>query len=70
VIEEPTGKNKYGSDVAGPTAIAVLKEALGLSRGGVPAQILANQQTDYGYEREGLAAAMEQPWSVTTEQDY
>ncbi len=70
VIEEPRGKNKYGSDVAGPTAIAVLKEALGLSRGGVPAHILANQQTDYGYEREGLAVAMEQPWSVTTEQDY
>lgn len=36
LIDEPRGDSYYGSQVAGPTAIAVLKEALGLTRNGEP----------------------------------
>ncbi len=34
VAEEPRGKSRYGSDVAGPTAAAILAEALKLTRDG------------------------------------
>ena len=34
VADEPLGKSKYGSDVAGPTAMRILVEALGLTRDG------------------------------------
>lgn len=36
VVEEPRGAHHYGSDTAGPGAMSILKEALGLTRGGVP----------------------------------
>ena len=49
VVEEPLKKAKFGSDVAGPTAIAVLKEALGLTRGGVAVAAVAEHEPDYGY---------------------
>ncbi len=35
VVDEPRGGKKYGSDVAGPAAAGVLKEALGYTRDGV-----------------------------------
>ncbi len=34
VVDEPRGKQKYGSKVAGPAAAAILAEALGLTRNG------------------------------------
>jgi cell division protein FtsI/penicillin-binding protein 2 len=36
VVEEPRGGQKYGSRVAGPTAVRILKEALGETRNGAP----------------------------------
>jgi hypothetical protein len=36
VVDEPRGGKKYGADVAGRAAVSILKEALGLTRGGVP----------------------------------
>ncbi len=36
VVDEPTGKEKYGSKVAGPAASAILAAALGLTREGRP----------------------------------
>ncbi len=42
VVEEPRGKERFGSRVAGPAAAAILAEALGLTRNGaLPAQDLA-----------------------------
>ena len=35
VVDEPTGKEKFGSRVAGPAAVAILAEALGRTRDGV-----------------------------------
>jgi cell division protein FtsI/penicillin-binding protein 2 len=35
VVDEPRGGKKYGSDVAGPAAAGILKEALGYTRDGV-----------------------------------
>jgi cell division protein FtsI/penicillin-binding protein 2 len=37
VADEPRGREKFGARVAGPTAIAILKEALGATRLGAPA---------------------------------
>jgi len=34
VVDEPRGKHYYGSQIAGPTTMAVLQEALGLTRNG------------------------------------
>lgn len=34
VVDEPRGGKKYGAEVAGPAAVAILREALGLTRGG------------------------------------
>jgi cell division protein FtsI/penicillin-binding protein 2 len=36
VADEPRGKEKFGSHVAGPTAVAILREALGLTALGEP----------------------------------
>jgi hypothetical protein len=38
VAEEPRGKERFGSRVAGPTAAAILCEALGITRDGAPPQ--------------------------------
>jgi cell division protein FtsI/penicillin-binding protein 2 len=35
VVDEPRGRQKFGSDVAGPAAAAILEEALGTRRDGV-----------------------------------
>ena len=36
VVEEPRGEHYYGSQIAGPATMAILKEALGLTRNGQP----------------------------------
>jgi len=36
VVDEPRGDRYYGSQIAGPTTMAVLQEALGLTRNGQP----------------------------------
>ena len=36
VVDEPRGKHHFGSEVAGPAAIAILREALGLTCAGAP----------------------------------
>ncbi len=40
VVEEAKKGGRYGSEIAGPAGLAVLREALGLTRGGVVAQVL------------------------------
>lgn len=60
VIEEPITKLKFGSDVAGPTAIAVLKEALGITAHGEPVAERAVWEPSYGYEEVPEGAL--QPW--------
>ena len=45
VVEEPRGRGYYGSQVAGPAAIAVLQEALYLTRDGQPLVNIAPSQT-------------------------
>jgi hypothetical protein len=70
VVEEPTGKVKFGSDVAGPTAIAVLKEALGLTHAGVSSQSFANAEVDYGYANEEVLLGSDRPWARSTELDW
>ena len=65
VVDEPRSKKKFGSDVAGPAAISVLKEALGLTVGGVPVAERAGFVQDYGYDREGQGR--EHPWVLSNE---
>lgn len=60
VVEEPTTKLKFGSDVAGPWAIAALKEALGLTVHGEPVAERAVWEPSYGYEEAPEGAL--QPW--------
>lgn len=53
VVDEPRGKKKFGSDVAGPTACRILAEALGLTENGVaPSHDVAP-----GFAASALAAA-------------
>lgn len=66
-VEEPRSKLKFGSDVAGPAAIRLLKEALGLTVGGVPVAERAEYAQDYGYEQEG--EGREHPWVLTSDRD-
>ncbi len=40
VVEEPKKGGRFGSTIAGPGALAVLREALGLTRGGVDSVLL------------------------------
>jgi len=67
VVEEPCGDGKFGSDVAGPTALRVLKEALGLTRQGVPVRRLAEYHPDYGYENEWNED--DAPWAHRVEEE-
>jgi hypothetical protein len=64
VVDEPRSRKKYGSDVAGPAAIAVLKEALDLTMGGVPIAERASFVPTYGYEGEG--EGREHPWVLSS----
>jgi cell division protein FtsI/penicillin-binding protein 2 len=38
VVDEPRGSAHYGSEIAGPAAVSILKEALGYTHGGVRAK--------------------------------
>jgi hypothetical protein len=38
VVDEPRGGRHYGSEIAGPAAVSILKEALGYTHGGVRAK--------------------------------
>lgn len=62
VVEEPRGGQKYGSRVAGPTAVRILKEALGETRNGaeVVAPIAAGFAPALGASSE---KGHEQPWA-------
>lgn len=62
VVDEPRGKERYGSRVAGPTAVRILREALGVTRAGEQpvGELLP------GFAASALAApswAGEEPWS-------
>ena len=63
VGDEPRGKHKYGSAVAGETAVAILKEALGVTIQG--AQPIEDVVEGFGPVDEGLplVEASETPWS-------
>ena len=37
VVDEPRGARHFGSEIAGPAAVSILKEALGVTHGSVPA---------------------------------
>ncbi|MCB9914250.1 MAG: hypothetical protein H6828_03750 [Planctomycetes bacterium] len=63
VVEEPRGKGKFGSDVAGPTAVALLKEGLGLTRHGLPLSRFTDDARDYGYEDARATALADHPWA-------
>ncbi len=62
VAEEPRGKERFGSRVAGPTAAAILCEALGLTRNGEPPrrEILAG----FLPSTLELRNASDQPWNA------
>ena len=40
VVEEAKKGGRYGSEIAGPAGLAVLRESLGLTRGGVESRML------------------------------
>jgi len=46
VIEDPTGPERYGSRVAGPTAIAVLRQAFGLPRSHVTKGVARDERRE------------------------
>lgn len=60
VVDEPRSKMKFGSDVAGPAAASVLKEALGLTEGGQCISQRSDFIPSYGYEEEAQGADL--PW--------
>ncbi|MFT7668765.1 MAG: cell division protein FtsI/penicillin-binding protein 2 [Planctomycetota bacterium] len=60
VVDEPRVKLKFGSDVAGPAAISLLKESLGLTQGGQCSTECGEFVQAYGYEDEAEGA--ERPW--------
>ncbi|MEM7307517.1 MAG: penicillin-binding transpeptidase domain-containing protein [Planctomycetota bacterium] len=62
VVDEPTGKEKFGSKVAGPAATRILREALGLTRGGAPTVAV----TEYGFALSGsdLVNLSAEPWRL------
>jgi cell division protein FtsI/penicillin-binding protein 2 len=62
VAEEPRGKERFGSRVAGPTAAAILSEALGLTRSGdVPRR---EALAGFAPSSSALRNDSEQPWRV------
>jgi cell division protein FtsI/penicillin-binding protein 2 len=61
VVDEPTKGGHFGSSVAGPCALAILDEALGVTRGGQPA--LAAIASEFSPDCELSAETpWEQPW--------
>jgi cell division protein FtsI/penicillin-binding protein 2 len=62
VVEEPRKDKRFGSDVAGPAAISVLKDALGLTRSGTCVVERNSVVPDYGYESAG--SVQDEPWRL------
>ena len=61
MVDEPRHKARYGSDTAGPAAVAILKEALGVTALGEERR--ASWVADFG-QAAGLAQeAGAQPWA-------
>lgn len=74
VVDEPRKGKKFGADVAGPAAIAILKEALGLTRNGTrPSELSAEGfaaiEGDAARALDQRASSLlaEQPWMESTE---
>jgi hypothetical protein len=64
IVDEPRGKRHFGSEVAGPAAITILREALGLTRLG---EETTQAGTD-GFHAVSTQAegALDQPWAERT----
>jgi cell division protein FtsI/penicillin-binding protein 2 len=63
VVEEPTKNGKYGSKVAGDAALAILEEALGLTRGGTePVATVLGAFAPLEAPESDVAYAVEHPW--------
>ena len=60
VVDEPCGKEKYGSKVAGPAAKAILVEALGLTHEGQEPAVWAQSSVEY---TEGALNVEYHPWA-------
>ena len=61
VVDEPRGAQKYGSRVAGPTAVRILKEALGATRNGDATR--PDLCEGFAASTERSAPTPEQPWA-------
>jgi cell division protein FtsI/penicillin-binding protein 2 len=60
VVDEPTGKAKFGSDVAGPAAARILAEALGRTRDG--AEVVPVLANGFALANETLVNEAGLPW--------
>lgn len=60
VVDEPQGKNHYGSQIAGPAAKAILHESLGLTRGGLLPEEWAQSPVEYTGD---LLNQEDHPWA-------
>jgi hypothetical protein len=60
VADEPRGTQKYGSRVAGPTAVRILEEALGRTRNGE--RVVGDLAPGFAPSREPSSPAWQQPW--------
>ena len=60
VAEEPSGKQRFGSRVSGPTAGRILADALGLTQGGEPPR----QEVASGFFASDVADRneLDEPW--------
>ncbi|MFT7486530.1 MAG: cell division protein FtsI/penicillin-binding protein 2 [Candidatus Paceibacteria bacterium] len=67
VVEEPRADRRFGSEVAGPAAALILKEALGLNRGGVSVTEATQVEMDYGYTK--AHSAGDEPWRLRSDED-
>ncbi len=67
VVEEPRNEFRFGSDVAGPAGIAILKEALGLTTAGICVAEAVEEVPDYGYEES--TEGREQPWRLNADEE-
>lgn len=70
VVDEPRGRSKFGSDVAGPAALAILKEALGLTRAGeLPGEDASLvPEIDYSSEQNPWDQPWEEQWEGSSEE--
>jgi cell division protein FtsI/penicillin-binding protein 2 len=61
VVDEPRRNARYGSDTAGPAAVHILEEALGLTANGVPRQV--ERLCGFRKAASSVAQSSEQPWA-------